>query len=366
MNKSEINKRYRQKKLEEDPDYTKEQSAKRRVKRLQNQPVKIITRVIVKKEKNKINSGSKNKDEIIQSIMNLNPDMKYDTVKQYVTDVGNLYEKMFNKPFDFKSFNWVKEDEKVVSFINSYYTNLASRRTHIGRIFCITSFFKGFEDTHTRYGKHRNDIDEIYKKEREDGRLTETENKLWINWADLLKMTESIDNSRDNFLIKLYTELPPRRSKAYSLLTYVNDKDILENKEVNYAVFNKKNELVKVILNNYKTVAKYGVYVIDKIPDSLKESSKKYIDEYGLKSGAPVFPNRNGDYYSNTSFSGVIKKTFNSYTGKKLGSNVLRHSYITDWSIRNKNPSVKMLKEMSLKLGHSIEMMHTYNRHIPP
>lgn len=359
MNRSEINKKYRERKMHEDPDYLKKESERRQANRVKQKRNRM-------KNKKKVElQNNQSKDDLVTNILEYNSEMKYDTVHQYVKMTGHIFEAMYGIKFDYKNFDWLKEHEKVIDFINRHYINLASKRTYIGRIYVVIQFFIGFEDYIDVYREYKKVIDDEYDDARDEGNLTETESKLWLDWNMLLDMTAGIQDSRDNLLIQLYTRLPPRRTRAYSLLKVIRDTKNLNEipREYNYAMFNKDNELVALVLNQYKTVGKYGVYVIDNIPESVKKASKKYFEEYDLQIGNPLFYGRNREHhYNNTVFSTVIKQTFKKYTNKLIGSNVLRHSFISWWFKNNPNPTVRQQKQMSLKLGHSVLQMSGYNR----
>ena len=358
-NRSEINKKYRERKMQEDPDYLKKESDRRQANRIKQRRIRI-------KDKTKVGlENNQSKDDLLTAILEFNPEMKFDTARQYVNQTGAIFEAMYGIKFDYKNFDWLKQHKKVYEFINSYYTNIASKRTYIGRIYNLIQFFVDFEDYIDIYREYMRLIDDQYNELKDDGKLSETESKLWLDWNKLLDMTAGIQDSRDNLLIQVYTRLPPRRTRAYSLLKVIRDTKNLNEipRDYNYAVFNKNNELVGLVLNQYKTVDKYGVYVIDDIPDSVKRASKKYFEDYGLKIGNPLFFGRNrNNHYNNVVFSNIIKQTFRKYVGKPLGTTALRHSFISWWFQNNPNPSVKKLKEMSVKLGHSVGMMQGYNR----
>jgi len=358
-NRSEINRKYREKKIQEDAEYVKLESERRQANR-------------VKQRRNRTNQRSRiesdnqdSKDDLITSILELNPEMKYDTIRQYVRQTGRVYEDMYSVKFNYKNFDWLKDHKKVFDFLNSYYTNVASKRTYIGRIYNLIQFFIGYEDLINIYKEYKNKIDVEYDTLKDENLLSEKESKLWMDFGTILDKTKDIKNSRDNLLIQMYTRLPPRRTRAYSLLKVIRDtKDFNELPNIyNYAVFDKTNQLVKLVLNQYKTVGKYGVYIIDDIPDSIKNTSKSYFLDYKLKPGDPLFFGRNkNNHYDNSQFSAVIKQTFKRYLGKPIGTTALRHSYISYWFEKNPNSNVKKLKEMTLKLGHSVEMLHGYNR----
>ncbi len=361
MNRSEINRRYREKKIQQDPEYVKKESQRRQSNRIK-----------IKQRRNRTNQRSRieldnqdSKDDLITSILELNPEMKYNTVLQYVRQTARIYEDMYKNKFNYKDFSWLKEHEKVFKFLNSYYINISSKRTYIGRIYNLIQFFVGYEDLIDVYREYKNKIDVEYDTLKDENLLSEKESKLWMDFGTILEKTKDIKNSRDNLLIQMYTRIPPRRTRAYALLKIVRDTKPLEDLpiEYNYAVFDKNNQLVKLVLNQFKTVAKYAVFINDKIPESVKKASKLYFEEYNLTIGNPLFFGRNkNNHYDNSQFSAVIKQTFKRYVTKPLGTTALRHSFISWFLKNNPNPSVKKLKEMSLKMGHSMEMFQTYNR----
>lgn len=360
MNRAEINRRYREKKIQEDPEYVKKETIKRQENRVKQRRNRMKT-------KNKIESEDiETRDELVSSILKLNPEMKYNTILQYVRMSGHIYDLMFKKKFDYKNFSWLKDHRNVIDFINNYYSNLASRRTYISMIYNLIQFFVDFEDLVDVYREYKKIIDDQYDELKDDGKLSQPETNLWVDWDTLLDLTKDIKDSRDNLLIQMYTRIPPRRTKAYSLLKVIRDTKNLNDvpREYNYSVFNKNNELVALVLNQYKTVGKYGVYIIDNIPDSVKKASKKYFEEYNLKMGDPLFFGKKTKrvHYTNIAFSKIIKETFKKYTDKMIGTTVLRHIFISHFFQVNPNPTLRQQKQMSFKLGHSVMQMSGYNR----
>jgi len=358
-NRSEINRRYRDKKIQEDAEYINKESARRQANRVKQRRNRTNQRSRIELETNE------SKDDLITSILELNPEMKYDTIRQYVIQTGRIYEDMHKNKFNYKDFSWLKDHEKIFKFLNSYYTNVASKRTYIGRIYNLIQFFVGFEDLIDIYKEYKNKIDLEYDNLKDENLLSEKESKLWMDWNTILEKTKDIKNARDALLIQMYTRLPPRRTRAYALLKVIRDtKNLNEVPDIyNYAVFDKTNQLVKLVLNQFKTVSKYKTYIIDDIPDIIKNTSKKYFEEHDLKAGYALFyGKKKGSHYDNQRFSSVIKETFKRYTGLNLGTTALRHAYISWWFEKNPNPSTRMLKQMTLKLGHSVEMLHGYNR----
>jgi hypothetical protein len=276
-----------------------------------------------------------------------------------------------------------------MEFLNSYYTNTSSLRTNVGRIYNLLPYISGLDYLVDRYRGYKKSVDDIYDKDREEGKLTDVEKKLWMPFDEIKEKVRQVSNPRESLLTKLYCDLAPRRTRAYCLLKVIknnttdtklksneiipenwskSEQEINNNKGVkysdyNYAIF-KKNVLTKIILNQYKTSAQYGTYVVSDIPKSIQEASKLYVSEAKLNTGDALFPNNQYNHYTNQGFSGYIKLTFEKYTGKKLGSNILRHSFITMWSIQNPNSTVAQKKKIAAALGHREQQFDLYKRFV--
>jgi hypothetical protein len=448
LTRAEINRRYIAKKIAENPNWVQEQSAKRKANRLKkkqqeekdkaenpenysddddekemeekkldksqrrqinklaqeikselikslNSKEEIKVPTIVKVIKDRVKKtqievdNTTTKNSLVDAILKANPDMKRDTITQYVKDVGNIYNKMFKKQFKYNNFDWLKDDEAVMDHINDYYSNISSKRTNIGRIYNLLPYLAGLDYLVDRYKGYKKSVDDIYDKEKEKGKLTEVEKKLWLPWTTIKEKVRSVSNPRDSLLTKLYTEIPPRRTRAYCLLKVIKGKvsesklksnDIIPDNWVksgqeinndrgssynhyNYAVF-KSGKLNKIILNQYKTSNKYATYEIKDISASIKEASKLYLSEAKLDTGEPLFGNNQGNHYTSQGFSGHIKDVFEKYTGKRIGSNILRHAFITDWSIKHPNPTVAQKNNVAKQLGHRSSQFDLYKRFV--
>ena len=116
---------------------------------------------------------------------------------------------------------------------------------------------------------------------------------------------------------------------------------------------------VKVIYQNYKTQSVYGVQTFD-IPKKLSFILQKYIAEYNLVDGNPLFANNQKTYFKN--FGEIISKTFKKYiSDKPVSANVLRHSYIIQF-LRSAKRTPNERKKIADLMAHSIEMQSMYDR----
>ena len=181
----------------------------------------------------------------------------------------------------------------------------------------------------------------LYKKEKGTNLLSDREKNNFISWKTIKDFDNPKWTTNDRLLFKLYTAIPPRRNKDYSLMKYVKGKSVPEaqklDKEFNYIVTNKNGNAISLIYNNYKTKKRYGQFSIDQtktdqkpnfVYSDIKRAMKNVIKETGIKSGEFLFGNANGNI--NTKFSDRLNKLF-SMTKKKTSVNILRHSFITDF-----------------------------------
>lgn len=122
-------------------------------------------------------------------------------------------------------------------------------------------------------------------------------------------------------------------------------------KEVNY--YDQKGN--RFIFNKYKTSKTYGQQIVE-LPDSLSEVLKQYIRRHPMnkeiKTNYPLLVNASGEpLEQNNSITRILNKIF----GKKVGSSMLRHIFITD---KYGGTLVEQLKD-SVAMGHN---HHTQQR----
>ena len=202
--------------------------------------------------------------------------------------------------------------------------------------------------------------------------MSNKERDNFISW----KTINDFDNPRwttnDRLLFKLYSAIPPRRNKDYSLMKFIKGKSVPEAQKLdnlfNYIVCNKNGNAIALIYNNYKTKKRYGQYTIDLTkPDQrpnfvysdIKKAMKDFLKDTKINSNQLLFPNVSGNV--NTKFSDRINKLF-SMTKKKVSANILRHSFITDFIEKNPKLSDNTKSLMAKYLGHSSSMFDSYRR----
>ena len=106
----------------------------------------------------------------------------------------------------------------------------------------------------------------------------------------------------------------------------------------------------------------YGQYVLNNIPESLKNTLIEYIQKDKLVAGNFLFglDNNHNAGYSDSAWSTIVSKhLFETYSGIPNNINGLRSSYVS-WHL-NKLKTYKQKEQMAFEMGTSVsEMEKTY------
>jgi hypothetical protein len=241
----------------------------------------------------------------------------------------------------------------------------------------------------------KDDIRE-HKYKYMNNELFENEIDKYMNWECILhvynKLEEIYNNNKNNdnineeyFILSLYVLLPPRRIEDYlymrlsdkiikrepdmilwtthkNMSEYDNNKkydnDKVKNiddgldKDFNYYLIN--GETTYFIFNKYKTHNIYGQQMIE-INQKLESILKKYIEYKNIKCGDLFFN------HSKKTFVYRLNKIFEKYIGKKISTNILKHSYIT-FMLSNKKITEYEKYILGLMTGHSITAQSLYKK----
>ena len=273
----------------------------------------------------------------------------------------------------FKNLAFLKKTETIMSRIEHYAES--TQKTLLSGVVSVLSLY---EDKPTYKKTYQFYYDRMMGKRKEiadttiEGKKTETQEKNWLTWEEVNAKRNELMNQVNSFLsqktitakqyetlqkyliLSLYTEQPPRRNQDY-LDMYVSKKkaDALP-KDKNYLLM-EGNTPKSFVFNRYKTARKYGTQVQD-IPESLAQVISHFMKyhpttkttEYKLLvnyDGSPInAPN-------------AITRTLNRIMGKKIGSSMLRHIYLSS----KYGVEIQEMKADAQAMGHTIqEAQKTY------
>lgn len=275
--------------------------------------------------------------------------------------VINLYKNMFKTKDEPKEFNFLNNVKKVDKAINKFYNTLNSRKNiYVG----ITSFLRDNEDikdvdkeAKEHYYNMMMEIAKDINKEAGENKMSEKMKKNYIDWNTIKSFGKDIKDVKEKTIYSILTMIPPRR-----LTEYQNMK--VSNKDVN--TLNKGNYLqvvdnipIHLVFNDYKTNKTYGKQVFS-IPEDLKSVLADYIKRFNKKDGDYLFT-VSGDDKPYKSFNKVINTVFKRAVknGEQISTNVLRHSYITNFLSTQRTINEK--KDLAFKMSNSIQEQEAYN-----
>lgn len=220
--------------------------------------------------------------------------------------------------------------------------------------------------------------------------LSDRERDIYISWSTILKihadMSKKVLTSDDNrlqdsyVLLSLYVLHPPRRSDYAEM--YISDmslddyhdrvisvSDPYSNEWYNHSCTNRLKRLTLdvekktsknyyvlsgyFVFDEYKTYKSYGRQVI-KLSKSLNDILVNHINRKKLVVGDSLLGLSYANYLKR--LSGI----FDSYVGKSVSIDILRHSYISDLIPRN--VTLNERKKISLLMGHSVTTQEIYNK----
>jgi hypothetical protein len=305
------------------------------------------------------------------------------TLRDYVNNkIRLVFARMFPdkigeyNPLD---LNWLKEYKKVIAIPEV-------KMDIVSSIISVTKYIHGFQgEVLNAYGAELTRLKKIQDDKGESGvsSAKDAENLMpWLNILELRPNIKAKGTLRQLVIFDLYTKLPPRRKQAYALLVLTKDKTTVQLKNMdpnyNYANMitktnsNKKlapqNYRIKtILLNKYKTSEKYGQYIMEDLdgdfPVDLSDLMVKYINEFHIDSGNPVFGTKDKEFYHKTSWRD-LDTLLKKFSGKAMTATSLRKSFVS-FQMKLISTQKGMVvdadrKKLAKYLGHSFQVLGNY------
>lgn len=280
------------------------------------------------------------------------------SIKMYLRNLEKL-----NDDHPLKNLNFLKEVEKIQQFLEKYKPN--TKRGYLISIVSALSLDKTknkkLYDTYYALMMDKNkEIKEVEAK----GEKTESQEKNWISWDEVTAKMKELEDKVKSFgkeinahqyevllqevILALYYYKAPRRNEYQNMNIVKSDVGLPVDK--NYLDMDKK----QFVFNVYKTFKKEGQLKED-IPAELFSVIQYYLKYHPLIKGKKIVKTTNVPFlvYHNgepltqvNAITRILNKTF----GKKVGSSLLRHVYLSE-----KYGDVKKEMEEDAKaMSHSV------------
>ena len=302
-----------------------------------------------------------------------NPKLKPASVKKYIRDLQLLAKSM---DMDFVNLDFLKEPSKVFKAIENLSPTVKASR--LVPVLILSQDHPELKELHKEYTIKHKSITRPLKDRVRNGIQSEKTQKNMVSWSEIqntvnqhkksaekiykqLSVMERKPTSTQLKTIRKYViamlvagdkDLPPRRNEY-------GDVEVIKNasyKKLKEEERNKNNYLVIGVkpffhFANYKTVDVTGVVDIP-VPSPVMKVLRKWMS---LQDSKYLFSNLSDEPLGFSDFGSLVRTVFSTPT-KNIGTNILRHAFITE----HVGPIHEEHKELALKMGHDASMQKGY------
>ena len=300
-------------------------------------------------------------NNIMEDIKESRPNLKENTIKQYMTNLKKL-----KTIFDTDNYDFLDEPDNVMDKIS--HLHYTSQRNHLNAIIVLLMALNSkeeYDELIETYSKKRDELNNKYSEDQKSGVISDKQSKNFSTTDEIYEMINKMAdelkpikkkenlNSKELALLQVFTifniyvRLPMRNDVAgmevinKRVYNKLNEED---KKSKNYLVLEKNN--MYFVLNKYKTSKKYEELKID-IPKDLKKLLRYFIKVNGM---GVLFKSSTGKALTRNALSQLLIKTSQKYMGKSISTTLLRKAYMS-----SKYADVKQeMANDSKILGHDV------------
>ena len=286
--------------------------------------------------------------------------------------VRTLYQ--LNGKAPYKNLTFLKNTEGVTKHLEGYADS--TRRAVLGAVVGVLLLFKDkptFKKTFNFYHDLMTEKNKVAREEEAKAPNVKTEKQKdnWLSWEEITKrrgeITEDLSKFVNNktltapqferllqsLVLALYTEIQPRRNQDYLDMYIVKkwtDKMPTDKNYFDVATG-------KFVFNKYKTSKKYGSQTAE-LPETLLAEVHLFLRHHPLWKGVAkrkTDPVKLLVQHDGTPLVAVnaITRILNRIFGKKIGSSMLRHIYISD-KYKEADAIEQERKKDAEAMGHSV------------
>jgi integrase len=316
-------------------------------------------------------SGAKVSDFMLQFMKRFidEKNVAESTANHYINTLYTLNDKT-----PFKTLAFLRNTEAIKEKVENYAPS--TQKTLYAVIVSALDFYK----TKAPYKKAHDFFSALLKDKREEiegnaGKMSDKQETNWVDWNEVLKKKSEMKTAISSFvsnksltakqyddllaylILSLYTDIQPRRNQDYMDMYVVLNEPADTTK--NYYVVSDH----KFVFNKYKTSKKWGKQVINvpNNPDApLVDTLAMFLKHHPLNKGKMskktefrLLVKQDGSPLNSVN---SITRILNRIFGKKVGSSMLRHIFLTGKYGDEKNEMVEDAKAM----GHSVAQQKDY------
>lgn len=288
------------------------------------------------------------------------------SVNQYTASLIKL-----NGGKPFTNLAWTKKYDDVQKIIDTYATS--TKMTLYAILVSALSCYATKPTYRAPYAHWRSKMEVTMeeKKKQPIHEKSEKQEENMLPWEDVKKKASELkevvssypltkhalkaseyNNIIDYLLICLYTEIQPRRNKDYNEMYFIKSGGKAADKTKNYYDL----ATDTMYFNCYKTAKKYGQQEAKATPEirsAVDMLLKIHPQAKGRWREIRMLVKMNGEPMDQVN---TITRRLNKIFGKKIGSSLLRHIFLTD----KYGDNTKEREADAAAMGHSVEQASAY------
>jgi hypothetical protein len=320
--------------------------------------------------------------DLKQYLTDNNRELSPKSILSYISNLKSVH-KAYNKNMSSKSdinvkdlqFLMTEKPETVIKALEQVYTNTNTQRNLLNSIIIFTKASKLKDDYIKQYENKRDTLHQKYEDLAKSHTPTLRQKQNWVTVEEFDSVLDKMKKRIKDFnMWKLYNE----EEKAWSylqsyviLMVYRNhqlrndignmkyiyaNKDVMDDKTNYLVISSKRNPSFSMILNDFKTRKSHGQIKFDIENEELIKVLKKWLKVNSNENHYLFMKADRKTPLTASQLSKLIIKVFEKYTGKKIGSSMIRHVMLSD----KYSDVLKNMRDDASEMGHSMATQKNY------
>ena len=296
-----------------------------------------------------------------EDIAEARPNLKTNTIKQYVTNLNKL-----KNMFDTDDYDFLSDTEEVMDKLSDlHYLSQRNILNAVVVLLMALNHDEKYDKLLQEYGKLRDEFNDKYSDEQKSGVISD---KQSANFATIEEVYEMINQMATELKpIKKKTELSKKEFSLLQAFTLFNiyarmpmRNDVAGMKTIQKRAYNKLSEEDKkaenwlvlekngmfFVLNKYKTSKKYEELDLPIEDKALRTIIRFYLKHNGM---GVLFKTSTGKSITRTELSKLLIKFSKKYMSKSISTTLLRKIYLSS----KYGDMKKELEKDNKVMGHS-------------
>ena len=296
-----------------------------------------------------------------EDIAEARPNLKTNTIKQYVTNLNKL-----KKMFDTDNYDFLSNTEEVMDKVSElHYLSQRNILNAVVVLLMALNHDEKYDKLLEEYGKLRDEFNDKYSDEQKSGVISD---KQSANFATIEEVYEMINQMATELKpIKKKTELSKKEFSLLQAFTLFNiyarmpmRNDVAGMEAIQKRAYNKLSEEDKkadnwlvlekngmfFVLNKYKTSKKYEELDLPIEDKALRTIIRFYLKHNGM---GVLFKTSTGKSITRTELSKLLIKYSKKYMNKSISTTLLRKIYLSS----KYGDMKKELEKDNKVMGHS-------------